>query len=403
VKIVKIASFVIIELCVDELESMESFKVIYEYDEVTKKELKKYIIDTPLLHKYFKQDWKKIKAKQYCGILNFDGDDFYILPKISDSDEEKNINVFIYMLRYAYDIKLQNENTASSKNEKHNSFLEVFIQLFARGLFKELQAGIYKEYITEQDNLTMLRGKYLINENLKYNFTNAKIYCEYDEFSMNNSLNQFFLYAIKILLPFTHNKKLLKQCELIFDEVESKHFDLNSLKMNFHRLNSRFKDSFEFALLLLNKSIPLFEKDKKSFAFLFDMNELFEKFIGRIYKEIDSTTKLQNQKDFGSLRLKPDIITSNMITDTKYKKVKNREDLKVADKYQMFVYGINFDVKNTMLLYPKHIYNVMDYLKLGKDDKMLELKMRSVDLDCDGCRFEEYIELIKSRVGKING
>jgi len=219
---------------------------------------------------------------------------------------------------------------------------------------------------------------------------------------MNNTLNQFFLYTIKTLLPFTKNKKLLKQCELILDEVEFRHFDINSLNINFHRLNSRFKESFEFALLVLNKSIPLFEKDKKSFAFLFNMNELFEKFIGKIYKEIDSTTRLQNQKDFGNLRLKPDIITSTMIIDTKYKKVKNRDDLKVADKYQMFVYGTNFEKKDTMLLYPKHIYNVNDDLKLGIDDKIIGLKMRSIDLDCNGCGFDEYIEVIKDRLRKIN-
>ncbi len=43
--------------------------VIYEYCEVQNKELKQYIIDTPSLHKYFKQDWNKLRSKQYCGIL----------------------------------------------------------------------------------------------------------------------------------------------------------------------------------------------------------------------------------------------------------------------------------------------------------------------------------------------
>ena len=202
--------------------------IIYEYKEVTNPELKKYIIDTSLLHKYFKEDWRVLRTRQYCGILNFKGEDFYILPKISSHDNT-NLNIFMYMLRFAYDIKLHNEDTASSKNEQHHNFMEVFIQLFADGLFRQLQMGIYKEYITEQDNLTTLRGKYLINENLKYNFTNSKIYCEYDEFSTDNALNQFFLYAIKTFLPFVKNKKLLKQCELIFDEVSYRHFDLNNI------------------------------------------------------------------------------------------------------------------------------------------------------------------------------
>ena len=62
------------------------------------------------------------------------------------------------------------------------------------------------------------------------------------------------------------------------------------------------------------------------------MNELFENFIGKIYKSLDRTTQTQRQKNYGSLVLKPDIVTSNMIIDTKYKKVGSRADLSTADK-----------------------------------------------------------------------
>jgi 5-methylcytosine-specific restriction enzyme subunit McrC len=303
------------------------------------------------------------------------------------------------MLMYAYDVNLQNEDIASCKNESHN-VLEVFIQLFAKKLFQELQYGIYKEYVTQRDNLTTLRGKYLINENLKYNFVKNKIYCEYDEFSVNNQLNQFFLFAVKTLLAFAKDKRVLTQCELVFDEVEYKSFDINALVIHFHRLNARFKESFEFALLLLNKSIPLFAKDKKSFAFLFDMNELFEKFIGKIFTELDSSAKLQNQKNFGNLQLKPDIITSSMIIDAKYKILKNRNDLATNDKYQMFVYGANFEIKNTMLLYPRHLERFDDEMVLGKNEREISLKIRSIDLDFVG-GYGEFIEEIKKRLENI--
>ncbi len=67
---------------------------------------------------------------------------------------------------------------------------------------------------------------------------------------MNNSLNQFFLYSIKYLMNSVKDTKLLKQCELIFDEVESKSFDIKHLSINFNRLNIRFKKSYELVLLL---------------------------------------------------------------------------------------------------------------------------------------------------------
>jgi len=301
---------------------------------------------------------------------------------------------------YANNIKVKNENIATSLNHTSNNILEIFIQMFAKNLFKELQKGIYKEYITEQDNLTVLRGKYLINENLKHNFTKSKIYCEFDEFSEDNKLNQFFLYAIKTLMNFTKNKKLLKMCELVFDDVEFKKFDINKLDIHFNRLNTRFKDSFEFALLLLKKSIPMFEDGKKSFAFLFDMNDLFEDFIGNIYKSIDSSTILQNERNFGNLKLIPDVVCEDLIIDIKYKLVEDKSKLDRNDKYQMFVYGTNFGIKNTMLLYPEHNNKkVNEDLKLGKNDKMVELKMRSIDLDFNG-GYDEYICEIKNRIGE---
>ena len=378
--------------------------IIYEYEEIKEenfKELKKYIINNSHLHKYFKLDWKVLKARQYCGILNFDNKDFYILPKIVNHNDEQNLNIFIYMLMYSYDVKLSNEQIASFANQKH-TILEVFVQMFATNLLNELKKGLYKEYLIQQDNLPVLKGKYLINENLKYNFIKNKIYCEYDEFSPNNSLNQFFLYAVKHLQKFVKDKKLLKQCELIFDEVEYRQIDINKLdKIHFNRLNSRFKTSFEIAILLLKQSIPLFTKDKKSFAFLFDMNILFEKFISRIIKDIDNKAKIQNSNSFGDLILKPDIILENLIIDTKYKKLNSLDDLKQSDKLQIFAYGINYKVENVMLLYPKHLEKMKYDLFLGKDDKRVELKVRTIDLKFSGNESKEYIDEIKLRVEKI--
>lgn len=391
---------------------------IYEYEEIKEennKELRTHIIDNFSLHQYFKLDWKTLKARQYCGILNFNNQDFYILPKIANHNDEKdakqNLNIFIYMLMYAYDVKLLNENTSFSENLKSNNILEVFVQMFANGLLQELKKGLYKEYLTKQDNLPVLKGKYLINENLKYNFTKNRIYCEYDEFSENNSLNQFFLYAVKYLQKFVNDKKLLKQCELIFDEVEYKSVDINRVEtINFNRLNVRFKTSFEIALLLLRQSIPLFNKDKKSFAFLFDMNVLFEKFIARMVKELDSNAKIQNKDNFGDLTLKPDIIikSKNLIIDCKYKILKENKTSSRNDRYQMYVYGNNFKLEmnfRTILLYPKNLnekdLNNKKPIYLGNNDRKVELRIRYIDLNFNEYNFEKYMEEIKNRIRTI--
>jgi len=123
--------------------------------------------------------------------------------------------------------------------------------------------------------------------------------------------------------------------------------------------------------------VPITQKSSdRSFAFLFKMYDVFEKFVGKIYQEMDSTTRLQCKKNYGSLKLKPDIVTSNMIIDTKYKKISKRDDLDRNDKCQMFVYGINFGIKNTMLLYPKHLVDIDDSLTFGKGENLVNIKIK---------------------------
>jgi len=355
------------------------------------------IKETKELHNFFDISFDGIKPNNYCGFLQIENQAYFIVPKISQEDE-KNLDIFLYMLMYAYDINLSYEHLASFESLRHRLF-EIFIRYFTDTLLKELKRGIFKRYITLEENLKVLKGKYLIEKNIT-NFYCQNLYCEYDEFSIDNDLNRFFLFAIKIFQKFSSYPNL-NRCEAVLDEVQSLHININRHHINFDRINRRYEKSYKLAMMLLKKLIPLPSKSQdESFAFLFDMGEVFERFIGRIYKEIDSATELQAEKNYGSLKLRPDIITKNTIIDTKYKKVKNRDDLIAHDKYQMFVYGTNFEIKNTMLLYPKHLLYVDEDFELGEDEKTINLKMRTIDLYSEK-KFEEYIKEIKKRLKEI--
>jgi 5-methylcytosine-specific restriction enzyme subunit McrC len=155
-------------------------------------------------------------------------------------------------------------------------------------------------------------------------------------------------------------------------------------------------------LILKSMSSLAINGTNNSFSFLFDMSEVFEKFIGNIYRDVDTSTLLQREFNYGSLKLKPDILSNDLIIDTKYKIVENKENLKTHDKYQMFTYGINLNRNKTMLLYPKHIYDVNENLKLGKDSNLVNLKMRSVNLKCEDEGFEMYIDELRKRVTNLN-
>jgi 5-methylcytosine-specific restriction enzyme subunit McrC len=68
----------------------------------------------------------------------------------------------------------------------------------------------------------------------------------------------------------------------------------------------------------------------------------------------------------------------------------------------MFVYGTNFEIKNTMLLYPKHLEHFDYEMVLGKDERAIGLKIKSIDLGCESCGYGEFVGEIKKRLGNIN-
>ncbi len=135
---------------------------------------------------------------------------------------------------------------------------------------------------------------------------------------------------------------------------------------------------------------------------MFDMNLLFEQFVGKLIQSIEPKAIIQAENNFGNLKLKPDIlIPYRLIIDTKYKKVSGKDELKRDDKYQMYVYGKNYNIDETMLLYPKHLVDVKEELYLGKQGEGVALKMRSVELQSDTIGFVKYIEEMKDKIKDI--
>ncbi len=152
-------------------------------NQIIPKELEQNIKDNQNIHHYFDISFKGIKPKNYCGFLSINNDSYFIVPKIAD-EHTQNLNTFIYMLIYAYDINLKNEDLVNADNKEHQIF-ELFIRLFSDALLDEFKRGVFKQYITMQENLKVLRGKYIIEKNFT-NFYHQNIYCEFDEFSMDN-------------------------------------------------------------------------------------------------------------------------------------------------------------------------------------------------------------------------
>jgi 5-methylcytosine-specific restriction enzyme subunit McrC len=167
-------------------------------------------------------------------------------------------------------------------------------------------------------------------------------------------------------------------------------------EFHYSRLNERFRKSVEMARWLLRHLMPIFAAGKRSFAFLFDINELFEAYVGALVKRIKPSARLQVERNFGNLKLKPDILIENrLIIDTKYKRVKSRDDISAADKYQMFAYGKNFGVDRVVLLYPDFGETKITPLVLGANHQGINLSIYHIKLYED---VKTTIERLKNEI-----
>ncbi|MDA1909234.1 hypothetical protein PDK24_25855 [Bacillus cereus] len=352
--------------------------------------------------------YKKIRFINYVGIVNIGSVTIEILPKISLSDDKNtDKKILLGMLSKCTDLELNLGEEINSKVQNYN-LLELLANKYVKDLLEELNKGIYFEYINKEENVNVMRGKLLLTKHVKYNYANRlRAYNTYSEYSPDNTLNQIFkLACIKILNKVYNHQIISNTKKAIFDLSNVSMVNLNRetlerLKLNRH--NKRFSSCLELARFILLSITNEFSVGSSSgFAMLFEMNNLYEKYIGYLIKEVwrgkgrkvllqdngkylllNTNTK---QKNFN---LKPDIVLSDnnncqIIIDTKWKAVEYNSKLsfKVEDIYQMYAYVSSYkEAQKAVLLYPCLI-NEKEYPSwelLNYEGKQIEVKTVRLD------------------------
>ncbi len=125
-----------------------------------------------------------------------------------------------------------------------------------------------------------------------------------------------------------------------------------------------------------------------AFALLFDMNALFESYVGNFIKKKLPYTILQHSEKHlvenpKSFILRPDIfLESKFIADTKWKIVKSKDDISQADLYQLYAYGKKYNCGKLYLIYPKIDGIKQEFMKF-EYEKDMQLKILYFDLEKD--------------------
>ena len=337
-----------------------------------------------------------IKAKSWVGVIKYKNLHLEILPKLISanannddkiSDEEKNIIIknLIFMLSYTKKLDIKTNDTAKLANEK-NPFIEILIREFANSLFESLKRLTPKRYIRKEENLNYLKGKIKFSENIRYNCTNqAKFYCEYDEFSENNLLNQLFLFVSTCLYNISnnsYNKKILTFIINYYSDIDFGRFDKFKVrKIKLTKNQELFKKPFNLAKMFVEQtSVDLSKNKFENITLVWDMNKLFEEFVYEILKKHSNLTvyaqkgrrllKNVNNKIRNTyvdiLITKPEKI----VVDTKYKELKTIQDFDNKDVFQVITYCMIHNTNKAILIYPQADNEISESYELNIDEKI---------------------------------
>ncbi len=321
-----------------------------------------------------------IKTKSWVGVIKYKNLHLEILPKLISEDanndkkiseEERSIILknLIFMLSYTKNLDIKTNDNAKLSTEK-NPFIEILIREFATSLFEALKRLTPKRYVREEENLNYLKGKIKFSENIRYNCTNqAKFYCEYDEFSENNLLNQLFLFVSTCLYNISNNsnnKKTLKFIINYYSDISFVRFDKFKVrKIKLTRNQELFKKAFNLAKMFVEQtSVDLSKNKFENITLVWDMNKLFEEFIFELIKRkipeceaiAQKPKRLLKRENVTRRDTRIDILIQNpqVIIDTKYKKFTDFDDISSADIYQVTTYCLLHNYKRAILLYPQY-------------------------------------------------
>jgi len=312
---------------------------------------------------------KVLQAQNYCGVIQTkDKTTIEIVPKTADDiDKEESKKILLKMLKTLKKSPFKNINQANLKATKL-PLLEVFISMFLDELSKLIRKGIKSDYIQKEENLKFLKGKLNINEQIKSNYIHKeRFYVQHDEFLSNRVENKLIKTTLQFLYKkskINKNQQLIREFLFVFDNIDISH----NIKDDFSKvkLNRQMKD-YEQVLVwcrtfLLNNSFSPYNGKDLAFALLFDMNMLFESYVGQYLKKKGFDVNLQDRGKYlvesdNKFALRPDIKINLehkvIIADTKWKKITKEKDISQSDMYQLYAYGKKYNAKKLYLIYPR--------------------------------------------------
>jgi 5-methylcytosine-specific restriction enzyme subunit McrC len=281
-----------------------------------------------------------------------------------------------YLLSYAWDYS----GFGNDKQLGIDSFNEVedlYASLLDISLSNLYRRGFRSEYCEEFDEIRGIRGKLHLSQTIKSgSLSKGSTWCEFDEFTVDNKLNQIIRSAIKTLLRSKklHTKNVMNLRQNLFRFSEVSEIDLSAtnftnIRFNSHNIHYRF--IIELCKLIF-RSISISEHNQEIHLRNFIENEtemfrVFESFVLNFYKRELSGAKVgrdsrlrwdvQTDSDLFAERV-PDLNTDITI-------FQDKRTLVIDTKFYLEALVSN---RGKPKYRREHLSQLMEYLRISERD-----------------------------------
>jgi 5-methylcytosine-specific restriction enzyme subunit McrC len=360
-------------------------------------------------------DGIRVSATSWVGVVRFRDLEIRVVPKYAGGD----LGV-LRMLDYASGLPaLRLYDALRTLRTEGRSLVDLLGWLLADRTARVVHAGLIADYVPREERLPVLRGRLRLMDQVRTHHGRIEtLECAFDEHETDILENRILAAALGVARRVCSDPEVVSRLSMLLPVLEeacdAAGLDVPSARaiLEYNRRNEHYRPAHEIAWLFLARAgvDDVFAPGRtESFAFLLDMNQLFEDFVTRLLRdalEPAGTLVLAQRRDRSIIEneetrrpyaaIIPDILLerrtpsgrARLPVDAKYKLYDARK-LDPADVYQAFFYAYAYHrptqaggtAPAALLVYPSTEGGTHVALRVRSADGAATARLRAIGLD----------------------
>lgn len=315
--------------------------------------------------KYFSLVHQGVKFKQYVGVLQVGNLTIEILPKTDQYDSPQYWQQFLLDLLHQCQVLPTATQTIAPLQLENGSLLHWYIDILVQSVEQIFRQGLQKSYQQIAQNSPTWKGRINFAKQIKQQAQlSTKVATISQQYRYQSTSHQVILAALKIIAPWANKASLQHRIQYLIQQFPKQYKGYISEALLEQLPDYSLTHSYYFPLQLSKMIIRQHRPSLRAgqfalLALLFDMNQLFEQWIGQqLTQHLPTGCQIHFQHSrafWQQKKLRPDIWIQkgkqNYILDTKWKVLKKPQPSD-EDLRQIYAYNHNFEATKSLLIYP---------------------------------------------------